>query len=195
MVKRLLTILMSLSLYAACTMPETKIYSLSLPAVQEIPAVRTDASINVLVQAPRYLSQSYIAYRTSPYQLQMSRYSRWDSAPDDIVRDAFRDSLSSLEVFREVKASPATPQGSYGLEINLKRFERFDEGEASYGELVFDINLISPEGKELYHGTVTKSRKLEDRSFLSLAKALSAALSEGINEVKGKLVEHTKAGK
>jgi uncharacterized lipoprotein YmbA len=192
---RLLMVLICLLLFAACTMPETKIYSISLPAIQETPAPRTDASINVLVQAPRFLSQSYIAFRTSPYELQLSRYSRWDSAPDDIVRDAFRDNLASLEVFREVKATPVTPQGSYGLEINLRRFERFDDGNASFGELVFDINLISPEGKELYHGTVSKSRKLEDRSFLSLAKTLSAALSEGITEVKGRIVENTKGGK
>lgn len=191
--KRLLLIFICLSLFAACTMPETKIYSLSLPAGKGND-VRTDASINVLVQAPRYLTQSYIAYRTSPYQLQISRYSRWDAAPDDMVRDAFRDTLSALEVFSEVKASPIMPPGSYGLEINLRRFERSDNGEESFGELVFDISLISPEGKELYHNTVTKSRKLEDRSFLSLAKALSASLSEGINEVKDKIVVHTKAG-
>lgn len=174
---------------ASCSMPETRIYSLHLPNPSSHKGMTgakvSDTSVAVSVDSPRYLTQPYIAYRNSPYQLSISRYSKWDSAPDEIVKEAFRDSLSSTGLFRDVRTSNSISSEVYSLKISLKRFERSDEGEISFGEVAFDAGLISPDGKSLYLGAVTKKVRLEDRSFLSLAKALSAALGEGTEEVRG----------
>jgi hypothetical protein len=43
---------------------------------------------------------------------------------------------------------------------------------------------MSPEGTNLYQSSITKKIRLEDRSFLSLAKGLSSALGEGTEEVR-----------
>lgn len=185
---------MTVFLAAACTMPETKIYSLALPEGKETSDVKAGAAVNIFVHSPRYLSQAYIAYRTSPYQLQISRYSKWDSSPDEMVREAFKDSLSSSSLFREVRTSNFASSGYHSFEVHLRRFERSDEGNDSFGELVFDVSLLSPEGKELYRCAVSRKVRLEDKSFLGLAKALSAALSEGIGEMKAGLVKALPAG-
>jgi uncharacterized lipoprotein YmbA len=182
---------------ASCAMPETRIYSLHMPDPAAPPVAkegvrgssgetnpRTDATIAVLVSSPRYLTQPYIAYRSSPYQLSISKYSKWDSPPDEIVQAAFRGGLSSTGLFREVRTSHMVPNGFYSLKIDLKRFERSDEGELSFGEVAFDISLLSPEGKSLYQSSITKKIKLEDRSFLSLARGLSGTLVEGVAEAK-----------
>lgn len=169
---------------SACSMPETQIYSLHMPAGKNIQNTKSDISIAILINSPRYLTQPYIAYRNSPYQLLISRYSKWDSSPDEIVRLSFKDTLSTTGLFKDVRASNVVPGGFHYLNINLKHFERFDEGNNSFGELAFDVNLFSPDGKDLYQGYIIKRVKLENNSFLSLARGLSTILEEGMEEVR-----------
>ncbi len=149
---------------------------------------KSDASIVIRMHSLRYLTQSYIAYRYSPYQLEISRYSKWESPPGDMVKEAFKDSLFSTGLFKEVRVLNTISGEFYSLEINLKRFEGSDIGNDSFGELVFDVNLFSPEGRELYRSNISKKVKLDDRGFLSLAKGLSSALSEAIEEVRNNIV-------
>ncbi len=166
----------------SCTMSGTRIYNLSLLPVKERSNAGSGASVNVLLRAPRYLEQPYIAYRISSYELKVSNSSRWDSSPADMVKRAIKDSLSSSGFFVAVRASAFTPPGFYRCEVNLRKFERFDKGNDSFGELNFEITFHSPEGKILYNGSLSNEAKLPDRSFLSLAKFLSEALSQGLDE-------------
>jgi len=179
-------------------MPETNIYSLyipnpplpsfSPPQAEREGGFSAAAAIVIRIHSPRYLTQSYIAYRYSPYQLEISRYSKWESPPGDMVKEAFKDSLSTTGLFKEVRVLNTISGEFYSLEINLKRFEGYDAGNDSFGELLFDVNLFSPDGRELYIGTISKKVKLDDRGFLSLAKGLSSALTEGIGEVRNSIV-------
>ncbi|MCL5023508.1 MAG: ABC-type transport auxiliary lipoprotein family protein [Nitrospirae bacterium] len=182
MPKRMIVCLLAVFL-ASCAMPETRIYSLSVPDGNGAANPKSDAELTIFVNAPRYLMQPYIAFRNSPYQLTISRYAKWDAAPEQILKETFRDSFSSSGAFRDVRVSHLVPGGSYSLRIDLKRFERLDNGDLSYGELAFDVDLISPDGKSVYEKAFSKKVKLEDRTFLSLAKGLSDALAEGVREV------------
>jgi uncharacterized lipoprotein YmbA len=165
-------------------MPGTKIYSLVVPEEKAAPVTAAGAPVNIEVDSPRYLTQSYIAYRTSPYQIEISRYSRWDMPPADLVRDAFRDAIASSGLFSDVETFLTTPPGYSRLEINLKRFEREDEGEASFARLEIDVRLRSPEGKEVYADTMSKKLRIEDRTYAGLARMLSESLSDDIKQVK-----------
>ena len=194
--KRILLFILSVSLISACSMPETKIYSIYMSAPSAPPDIRKvmadDAntrSIVILMNSPRYLAQPYIAYRSSPYELEISRYSKWESPPGDIVKETFKNYLSSSGIFKDVRASNVVPEGFYSFEINLKKFERYDQGNDSYGALDYDIKVYSPESKELYRATVLKKVKLDNKTFLCLAQGLSSALSESIKEVTGNLDE------
>jgi uncharacterized lipoprotein YmbA len=173
----------------SCTMPDTRIYSLSLPPMNEMTHAGGTASVNVLLHAPRYLDQPYIAYRISPYELEVSNASRWDASPADMVKQAVRDSLSFSGSFEAVTTSPLTPQGFYRCEISLRRFERFDNGRDSFGEMDFQITFLSPKGEVLYRGSLSREEKLDDRSFASLAKSLSGALSQGVEEAKTGIIK------
>jgi len=177
-------------------MPETKIYSIYLSAPSAPQDIRKKVadeantrSVVILMNSPRYLAQPYIAYRSSPYQLEISRYSKWESPPGDIVKEAFKNYFSSSGVFKEVRSSNVVPEGFYSFEINLKKFERYDQGSDSYGELNYDIKVYSPDSKELYRATVLKKVKLDNSTFLCLAQVLSSALSESIKEVTRSLDE------
>lgn len=171
-------------LFSACSVQETKIYSLNVPADKAAVNSSADSSVVVIVHTPRYLSQPYMAYRNSPYQLNISRYSKWDASPNDMLKEVFKDALASMGHFKEVLLANATHAGAYSLRINLKRFERSNTGAGSFGELLFDASLITPDNREIYRDTISKKVKLEDKSFLSLAQGLSAALAGGVDEVK-----------
>jgi uncharacterized lipoprotein YmbA len=178
-----------LVLLASCSMPETKIYSLVVPAEKATPVISSGAPLNITVSSPRYLTQSYIAYRVSPYQIEIAKYSRWDMPPADLVRDSFRDAISSSGLFSDVQTFLNTPPGYSVLEINLKRFEREDEGGTSFARLQFDVRLRSPEGREIYFDTISKKVRLEDRTFLGLAKTISESLSEDLEQVETGLLK------
>ena len=183
--KKWLTLLLLLLFVGACAMPETRVYNLSLSVEwQRTIPPEGDASIVIMINSPRYLTQPYIVYRKSPYQLEISRYSKWEASPNEMLRRVFKDALSSAQRFKEVRAMNIVPDGFYSLKINLKRFERSDMGNDSFGEFVFDVQFISPEGKELYQNSISKRTRLEDRTFLSLAKGLSGAVAEGVDEVR-----------
>ena len=106
-----------------------------------------------------------------------------------MVSEGLRDSLFSTGLFREVKILNIVPKGFYLLDIHLKRFERLDEGNKSFGELVMDVAFFTPESKEIYRGRISKKVELDDQSFLSLAKGLSSALNEAIGEVEGNITK------
>ena len=177
-------------------MPETKVYSLYLPMERG----RTiypmeDASIVIMINSPRYLAQPYIVSRKSPYQFEIAKYSKWETSPNEIVLSVFKDTLSSDQRFKEVRVMNIVPHGFYSLKIDLKRFERFDTGNDSFGELAMDVQLLSHDGKGLFQHTISKRVKMEDRSFLNLAKALSRAIAEGVEEVQDNINRSLKGGK
>jgi uncharacterized lipoprotein YmbA len=184
-------ILISLVIFliSSCSMPETKIYSLYLPAKESAVTKQSDISVSIRMDSPKYLEQSYIAYRISPYQLEISKYAKWDSSPYKMVKEAIKDSLISTGLFKEVRVLNFAPDGFYLLDVNLKKFERVDIGNESFGELTIDVAFYSIDGKELYHKSISKSVKLEDKHFLNLAKALSNELSDTIEEIKNNIVK------
>lgn len=171
-------LLVSVFLMAACSMPETRIYSLHLPSNDIRAQVRKQAIITLRVQSPRYLAQPYIAHRMSAYQIEISRYAKWDATPVEMIREIFRESLSV--VYQDVRTSNYTPEGSFVLNINLKRFERVDD---AYAELAFDAVLYSAEGKEIQRIDLNKKVQLDVKDPAGVAKGLSAALSESVKEV------------
>lgn len=173
---RTVLVVMLLAL-AACSMPETRIYSLNVPSGSDAPD-RKDVSVTFRMQGARYLEQPYIARRLSPYQLDISRYAKWDAPPVDLVRDAFRDAL--VAHVRQVRVSNAIAEGSTVLTVNLRRFE---EVEAAFGELVLDTEVATADGKVLRRMTVSRKVPLELKDHAGLAKALSAALNEAIRDV------------
>jgi uncharacterized lipoprotein YmbA len=192
--KKWLWILLPIFFIGACAMPETRIYSLYVP-IDSGKTIHTkvDASIAIMINSPRHLTQPYIVYRKSPYQLEISRYSRWDESPEKRLCEVFKEAVSSIGIFKEIRVTNSLPGGYYSLMINLKKFERSDSGNDSFSELVFDVNFISPDDKKLFQSTISKKSKLDDRTFLSLTKGLSNGLTEGVEEVKNRIEMSLKA--
>lgn len=167
-----------------CGMPQTKIYSLSLPEAQQVQVKEKGPVLTIAVRAPRHLSQPYIASRTAPYQMEISRYAKWVASPEEMVREAFRDQLSASGLFREVHGGSHSAPDSYLLRIHVRRFEREALSEGQVADISLDYSFISPDGKELRRGLVKRRLPLSESGNVGLAGALSAGLNECIGEVR-----------
>ncbi|MBF0538705.1 MAG: membrane integrity-associated transporter subunit PqiC [Nitrospirae bacterium] len=195
---RTLTIIALLVFMASCSMPETRIYSLYIPVDATVsntkkadePQYKAALPLAIIVDAPRYLTQPYIAYRNSPYELTIARYTKWDSAPAKIIGSELKSALSQRTRFSDVRVMNITPANSHVLKVNLRKFERYDELLAYYAELSLDVELLNPQGESLYRVTFDKRVNLSDSSFKSLAEGISAAVKEVIEQ----LCKETKMG-
>ncbi|KJU84531.1 protein containing DUF330 [Candidatus Magnetobacterium bavaricum] len=177
-------------------MPETKIYSLYVPIDAAVfdatapntgkvgePKRKTALPLAIIMDSPRYLTQPYIAYRSSPYELTIARYVKWDSAPVKIIGGELKNALGKKTPFSDVRVMSITPPNSHILRVNLRKFERYDDTVASYAELSLDVDLISPQGENIYRMTFNKRVKLTDSSFKSLAEGISLAVHEAIEQL------------
>jgi ABC-type uncharacterized transport system auxiliary subunit len=178
--------LVLLLLLSACSMsmPETRIYTLYMPAEEKTAHAAPSESIAIQISSESYLKQPYIAKRSSPYEMEILKYSKWESSPDKIVKNKIREALSSSGLFKEVKISGTALPDFYLLKINLKNFEMINEDKGSFALLEFSLALLSPDGNKLYQGAVSKKTALVSSDLAGLAKALSNALEQGAEETR-----------
>lgn len=181
-------IIVSILLIAACSMPVTRIYSLYIPVADTGSSASLKAPLAIRIAAPDYLMQPYIAYRSSPYQLRISKYAKWEESPLKMVRNEMRRALSVTGVFTDVNAAGAAPRGAYILKVQITRFERFVTTGRRAASLQLEINLGSPDGQTLYHRAIVKEKLLQGDDFEELARALSELLGEAVRESRDALV-------
>jgi ABC-type uncharacterized transport system auxiliary subunit len=165
------------------TMPETRTYSIVIAHDKaESLAEESAQSIAIHIDSDDYLKQPYIVLRTSPFELDISHYSRWESSPYKIVRREFVRALSSTGRFNAVKSTSSTPKDFYLLAIELRQFELLKKEGKSFSTLEMDVVLRSPKGAELFNKRISKERALVENDSRALAEGLSDLLSEVLEE-------------
>ena len=174
--------IMFLLFIPACSMPETRIYSISVLHDLKATDSPVDKSIVIQMDSENYLRQPYIVHRNSPYELDIAKYSKWESSPYKMVRKELKDSLLSLDLFSDISVSSVSQKNSYILRVDLSKFERHDEGEKSYAFLEFDVDLLSPVGQKIYSDSVSSKEALDGRDFKNLAEVMSLSLKRGIDK-------------
>lgn len=173
---------------AACSMPETRTYSLNMgDSASLAQPINVPVSLSVSVESPRYLDQPYIVSRTSPYQLDLSRYARWESSPADMTRDAFRDGFGPF--VSAIRLSRIRLSGHHTLQVTLRRFELFRSPEGPRAHLAMDIQAFSPDGVELYQRSIEELAPIPaGDDYISLAKGLSDMLAASVARIRTDLL-------
>jgi uncharacterized lipoprotein YmbA len=184
---RILFLIFAAFLAGACSIPETKMYSLYIPIDQKNTETGNTTSVSLSVTSPKYLDQPYIAYRKNLYELDISRYSKWEASPSEMVGNLLRETLLAGGIFHEVIISHALQDGLYNLEIDLKQFERYEEKDLTYGVFAMNIVLRDPSGKTLFTEKISRKIVLDEKSFLSLARNLSITLSEELEKIQNRI--------
>lgn len=187
----IIIVLCFLSLSCSMTMKETRTYSIYVPSENTAVSQGTPLkSIALQIHSEDYLNQPYIVERTSPFELDISRYSKWESSPYRIVRREFVRSLSSTGRFKVVKATSSTPKDFYILSIELRQFELLKKEGRSFSSLAMDVALRSPDGAELYNSMILKEKVLIENDSRALAEGLSALLTEALEECREAITDN-----
>jgi uncharacterized lipoprotein YmbA len=182
-------IMILLFFISACSMPETRIYSISVQHDLETADSQVDRSIVIQMDSEDYLRQPYIVHRNSPYELKIAKYSKWESSPYKIVRKEFKDALVSIDLFSDIRISSVSQKNSCTLRVNLSKFERHDEGDKSYALLEFNIDLLSPVGQKIYSDSVSSKESLDEKDFENLAEVMSLSLKRDIDKTVTAMAE------
>lgn len=179
------TLSLLLGFISGCvTVPETKVYNIRFS--NDIIKKSSDPNLGPItlfpVQAEKYLKQPFMVYRKSPYQIVISKFNRWDSAPRDILTKKINEALYSCNLFSNVYISNFQEEGSLGLRVNLRKFERYDNPDGSTSaELEYDARLLDPAGKEIYQRIFSLKKAVSDSNPSHLAEAMSQLIEAGIS--------------
>ena len=99
-----------------------------------------------------------------------------------MVREAFSDAFYSRGISKEVKTLNFVPAGYYSVDINSEGLRGLIQAMIRSGKWILMSMFLSPEGKEIYRKTISRKIGLERKDNLNLAKSLSSALSEAVDE-------------
>ena len=184
--RRIALSLVLLACAAACSMPETRIYSLNADAGPKAAAKQAPVAVSVRVQSPRYLAQPYIVERVSPNQLAVSRYGRWEGTPEEMVKGVLRDALRPR--VREVTVNRAVVD-AFALNVEVKRFEKSIEGKASSALLILDYSLVGPDQSERFRSTCSRKIALQGADNQEFARAMGEAVASAAEEIAATVSE------
>lgn len=177
----------------ACSMSDTKIYTLKLMDSSSVDAFVNNVGkkpiININIESPRHLTQPYIITRYSDYQVAISKYSKWEASPRDMISKKIKKELESINVFKEVNISNINDSESYSLNLDLRRFELLSFGNENHGEILLIVDLVAPDGKKLYSDRIFKRIKLKSNNFDELAESLSIAINDLLGLIKNEIIK------
>ena len=188
--RRTIGILLGIVILFGCSMPATSIYSLSIEQVSTSYKSAYDFPLGLVLHSPQYLSQAYIASRSSPYELRISKYSKWEAPPDRMVGESFRDFLFSAGIFQDIRIFRSPRKGLYNLELKIRRFERLNEGGKSYGLLTIDTIFSDNKGKLLFRKVIADTQELAGNDYASLAKGMSILMKRAYEELEKEILSH-----
>jgi len=103
-------------------------YTLNLPAPPDPPATENvHATVAIReFQAPAYLKQGAIMYKTSPEQIGFYAYHRWATNPCDLVTNSVIERVRAGGHFARVKLYDGRPDIEYVLSGRLEKLEEVD---------------------------------------------------------------------
>ena len=143
----------------------------------------------VRLRAPEPYHQERIIYRTSPYQVQYYVRERWESPPVDMVNDRLFDQFARSGRFQRVVSWRQGEAPAYRLEPRLRRFEEVDEGDAWYGLVELEYELLDRDGRSLLREVASQRVRVEVRNPEGTVEALSRGLRATLDEAVAKTAE------
>lgn len=182
-IAKLVAATIALLVIAGCATPETRIYSIHIPRPDIVAPLAKAVPLAISLEAPRHLSQPYITTRTSPYEVELSRSSKWESSPEVMVREELVRTFAAMPAFSDVRLASRPPSGYYLLKVTLQRFERIQEKGDYLAEFAADVSISFPDTAEMNRLFIVRRIPVRDAGYAALAEGLSTALSQGMADI------------
>jgi len=159
-------------------------YTLNLPAPPDPPAtenVRSSIAVREF-QAPAYLRQGPIVYRSTPEQVGFYEYHRWAADPRMLVTNAVIDHLRATHQFATVSAYSGR-DNDYVLNGKLDKLEEVDETSGLRVEVAIAAQITAKTGATVWSNTVFETRTVSDRNVPGVVAEMNHAVEIAINKL------------
>lgn len=184
--KLLAQLLLIAALAAGCASAPSHFYTLNSTAkATGAPAEKCSVIIGP-VFIPAAVDRPQFVITTSPNQVQVDEFDRWDAPLDEAIARVISSDLVVLLGTPRVASAPGLDLGpAYRVTIRVERFETIRGGDKQNGEALVDAiwTVRSPAGQTVGSGRTTANEPTEGTGFDAFAAAHSRALAKVSNDI------------
>ena len=161
-------------------------YTLNLPAPPDPPAketVRTSIAVREF-QAPAYLRQGSIVYRSTPEEIGFYEYHRWGEDPRALVTSAVIDYLRAGNQYARVSMYNGRPGDDYIFSGKLEKLEEVDYESNVKVEVAISAQIIRVKtGATVWSNTVSEAGPISQRSVPGVVSQMNRTLAVAIDKL------------
>jgi ABC-type uncharacterized transport system auxiliary subunit len=161
-------------------------YTLNLPAPPDPPAkenVRTSIAVREF-QAPSYLRQGPIVYRSTPEEIGFYEYHRWAADPRTLVTGAVIDHLRASGEYSTVLMYNGRPDNDFIFSGKLEKLEEVDYQEGVKVEVAISAQITRvATGATVWSNAVSETRPVSQRKVTGVVSQMNQTMELAINEL------------
>lgn len=161
-------------------------YTLNLPAPPDPPApdgVRTSIAVREF-QAPGYLRQGPIVYRTTPEQIGFYEYHRWATDPRTLVTGAVIDRLRASGQYSMVSTYNGRPDNEYIFSGKLEKLEEVDYDAGVKVEVAMSAQITRvATGATVWSNAVSEVGTVSRRDVPGVVSQMNRTVEAAVNKL------------
>lgn len=161
-------------------------YTLNLPAPPDPPApenVKTSIAVREF-QAPNYLRQGPIVYRTTPEEIGFYEFHRWAADPRALVTSAVIDHLRASGQFALVSIYNGRPDHEYVFSGKLEKLEEVDYSAGVKVEVAMSGQITNVKtGSTVWSNAVSEVGSVSERNVPGVVAQMNRTMDEAINKL------------
>ena len=161
-------------------------YTLNLPAPPDPPAkesVRTSIAVREF-QAPSYLRQGPIVYRSTPEEIGFYEYHRWAADPRTLVTGAVIDHLRASGQYSTVSMYNGHPDNDFIFSGKLEKLEEVDYQARVTVDVVLSAQITSVKtGATVWSNAVSEVGTVSQRTVPGVVSEMNRTLDSAINKL------------
>jgi len=161
-------------------------YTLNLPAPPDPPAkesVRTSIAVREF-QAPSYLRQGPIVYRSTPEEIGFYEYHRWAVDPRTLVTGAVVDHLRASGQYSTVSMYNGHADNDFIFSGKLEKLEEADYQAGIKVDVAISAQIISiKSGATVWSNSVSEVGTVSQRNVPAVVSEMNRTLDLAINKL------------
>jgi ABC-type uncharacterized transport system auxiliary subunit len=161
-------------------------YTLNLPAPPDPPAkesVRTSIAVREF-QAPSYLRQGPIVYRSTPEEIGFYEYHRWAVDPRTLVTGAVIDHLRASGQYSTVSMYNGHADNDFIFSGKLEKLEEADYQAGIKVDVAISAQIISiKSGATVWSNSVSEVGTVSQRNVPAVVSEMNRTLDLAINKL------------
>jgi len=161
-------------------------YTLNLPAPPDPPAedgVRSSIAVREF-QAPVYLRQGPIVYRSTPEEIGFYEYHRWAADPRTLVTDTVIDHMRASGQYSMVSMYNGRPGNDYIFSGRLEKLEEVDYDAGVKVEVAISAQITKvATGATVWSNAVSETRAVSQRNVPGVVSEMNRTMELAIDKL------------